>query len=108
MKRVPEPEELMDDPEQARAYAEEDFAEARELFLAQFARLVPGSFSGRALDLGCGSGRAAVWLAERGYRVTGVDHQPEALAMGRELARRRGVACRFMPGDLRRSEAVPA
>ena len=54
MKRIPEPEELMDDAAQARAYAEEDFAEARALFLAQFARLVPGDFAGHALDLGCG------------------------------------------------------
>jgi len=38
---------------------------------------------GRALDLACGAGRNAIWLAERGWRVTAVDFSDEALAMGR-------------------------
>ena len=39
---------------------------------------------GRALDLGCGAGRAAVWLAEHGWRVTGVDYSEVALQLARE------------------------
>lgn len=39
---------------------------------------------GRALDLGCGSGRAALWLAERGWQVTGVDYSEVALGLARE------------------------
>src|SRR5512132_4179511 len=31
---------------------------------------------GRALDLACGSGRNAVWLADHGWRVTAVDRSP--------------------------------
>ena len=42
-------------------------------------RLTPG----RALDLGCGAGRAAVWLAARGWRVTAVDFSEAALELGR-------------------------
>ena len=38
---------------------------------------------GRALDLGCGAGRAALWLADRGWRVTAVDFSEVALAIGR-------------------------
>ncbi len=38
---------------------------------------------GRALDLGCGTGRAALWLADRGWRVTAVDFSEVALAIGR-------------------------
>ncbi len=34
---------------------------------------------GRALDLACGEGRNALWLAERGWRVTGVDFSPVAI-----------------------------
>lgn len=39
---------------------------------------------GRALDLGCGAGRAAAWLADRGWRVTGVDYSEVALRLARE------------------------
>jgi SAM-dependent methyltransferase len=39
---------------------------------------------GRALDLGCGAGRAALWLAEHGWRVTGVDYSEVALQLARE------------------------
>jgi SAM-dependent methyltransferase len=42
-------------------------------------RLTPG----RALDLGCGAGRAAVWLAAHGWRVTAVDFSETALELGR-------------------------
>jgi SAM-dependent methyltransferase len=43
-----------------------------------------GSMSpGRALDLACGEGRNAVWLAERGWRVTAVDFSAVALNRGR-------------------------
>ena len=62
---------------------------------------LPPPALGPVLDLACGSGRALVWLAERGYRGTGVDWQPEALEMGQRLAASRGVDCRFQPGDLR-------
>ena len=64
--------------------------------------LLPPPAAGPVLDLACGSGRAVVWLAEKGYRVTGIDWQPEALDLGRRLAASRGVACRFLVGDLRR------
>ncbi|MBU8871032.1 MAG: methyltransferase domain-containing protein [Gemmatimonadales bacterium] len=76
-------------------------------WLARHVNLLPPPAAGPVLDLACGSGRAAVWLADRGYRVTGVDWQPEALEMGRRLAFSRGVTCSFLPGDLRRLDAVP-
>lgn len=41
-----------------------------------------------ALDLGCGSGREAVYLADRGWRVVAVDRLPDALARGRDLQHR--------------------
>jgi tellurite methyltransferase len=42
----------------------------------------------RALDLGCGSGREAVYLAAQGWQVVAVDRLPEALQRGRDLQRR--------------------
>ena len=47
------------------------------------ALLPPGA---RVLDLACGSGRHLRWLAERGFAVTGVDRDEQALPALRELA----------------------
>jgi len=77
------------------------------LWLARYADLLPPPAAGPVLDLACGSGRAVVWLAERGYRVTGIDWQKEALALGDRLAVNRQVSCRFLTGDLRDSKVVP-
>jgi SAM-dependent methyltransferase len=49
---------------------------------------------GRALDVGCGTGTNAIWLAQRGYTVLGVDIAP--LAIERARAKLQGnIACRF-------------
>ena len=77
-------------------------------FLAAHADLLPPPALGPVLDLACGSGRAAVWLAARGYRVTAVDWQPEALAFGRLLAADLGVEVAWVAADLRRPAAVPS
>jgi chemotaxis protein methyltransferase CheR len=50
---------------------------------------------GRALDLGCGEGGDAVWLAEQGWQVTAVDIATNALARVTALAAERGVAERI-------------
>ena len=47
---------------------------------------VDGLPPGRALDLACGDGRNAAWLAEHGWRVTAVDFSAEALRRAHELA----------------------
>jgi 2-polyprenyl-3-methyl-5-hydroxy-6-metoxy-1,4-benzoquinol methylase len=46
---------------------------------------------GTALDLGCGEGGDAVWLAEQGWQVTGVDISPTAVKRGTEAAKERGI-----------------
>ena len=58
--------------------------------------------TGHALDLACGSGSAAVWLAERGLTVWGVDVSAVAIEQARELAHRHDVSdrCRFSVADL--------
>jgi SAM-dependent methyltransferase len=53
-----------------------------------------------AVDLGCGSGRDAVYLALRGFRVTAIDILPDAVAQGRLLAMRHGVGVAFICADL--------
>lgn len=77
-------------------------------FLTSHVALLPGPDLGPAVDLGAGCGRAAVWLAGRGYCVTAVDRLPEALAFGRRLAALHGVVCDFLQGDLRDPQQVPA
>jgi trans-aconitate methyltransferase len=47
---------------------------------------------GKALDLGCGSGQNAVWLAQRGWVVTAVDSSPDAIEETRAAAARAGVS----------------
>ncbi len=56
---------------------------------------------GRALDLGCGEGRNAIWLAERGWHVTGVDFSEIGLGKARHLAAERGVEVTWVRADLR-------
>jgi 2-polyprenyl-3-methyl-5-hydroxy-6-metoxy-1,4-benzoquinol methylase len=55
---------------------------------------------GRALDVACGRGTVAVWLAARGFAVDAVDVSPVALDAGRELAARKGVTVRWWCHDL--------
>jgi SAM-dependent methyltransferase len=55
---------------------------------------------GRALDVGCGTGTQAVYLAERGWQVTAVDAVERALARARRRAEQRGVDVRWVAGDV--------
>jgi SAM-dependent methyltransferase len=54
---------------------------------------------GRALDLACGAGRNAVWLARRGWRVTGVDFSDVALQAARGLAASARVDVEWIEAD---------
>jgi SAM-dependent methyltransferase len=71
-------------------------AEPNRLFAAEVGGLAPG----RALDVACGEGRNAVWLAERGWRVTAVDFSDVALAKAAQLASSRGVEVDWVLGDV--------
>ena len=61
---------------------------------------VDGLAPGRALDLACGAGRNAVWLAEQGWQVTGVDFSDVAIDNARRVAGDRGVAVEWLVADL--------
>lgn len=73
----------------------------------RFAAEVGGLRPGRALDLACGEGRNAVWLAERGWRVTGVDFSEVALAKAAELASSRGAEVEWVVADVLEHEPEP-
>jgi SAM-dependent methyltransferase len=55
---------------------------------------------GRAIDLGTGEGRNAIWLAERGFTVTAVDFSRVGLARAAGLAAGRGVTVDWVHADL--------
>ncbi|MFZ0183130.1 MAG: class I SAM-dependent methyltransferase [Methanoregula sp.] len=54
----------------------------------------------RAVDLGCGTGNYAIYLAGLGFDVTGVDSSPAAIRIAQEHAKKRGARCRFVVADL--------
>ncbi|HZP95411.1 MAG TPA: class I SAM-dependent methyltransferase [Candidatus Limnocylindria bacterium] len=63
-----------------------------------------GVAPGRALDLGCGTGTNAVYLARHGWDAVGIDFAPRAIALAKRRARDAGVAdrTRFLVGDAAR------
>src|SRR5215472_2918927 len=71
---------------------------AEVAFLVQTLALPPGA---ALLDLACGQGRHAIALAQRGYRVTGLDLSASHLALARQAAAAEGVAVTWVEADMR-------
>jgi len=61
---------------------------------------VDGLVPGRALDLACGEGRNAVWLATQGWTATGVDFSGVGLNKAATLAESNHVAVEWIPADV--------
>jgi len=70
------------------------------LVLSAAAKLVPG----KALDLACGAGRNALWLAERGWEVTAVDGAHAAIEILRTRAMERSLKITAVVSDLQKGE----
>ncbi len=60
----------------------------------------------RAIELGCGTGSNAVWLARQGLAVTAVDVSPSAIERARRRAAEASVSVRFLAGDLRDADRL--
>jgi SAM-dependent methyltransferase len=71
--------------------------------VAEVADLTPG----RALDVGCGEGADAIWLARRGWKVTAIDISDVAVGRAREAAELAGVSVEWVRGDALHT-ALPA
>lgn len=60
----------------------------------------------RALELGCGTGTNAVWLAQQGFEVTALDFSSRALQLARERGLASGVQVRWLEADVLRPPAL--
>jgi cyclopropane fatty-acyl-phospholipid synthase-like methyltransferase len=54
----------------------------------------------KAVDLGCGAGNQSIWLAKKGFKVTGIDISATAIKIAKNQAEAAGVDCRFLVRDL--------
>ncbi len=97
----------MDSSEWDSRYAERELlwtAEPNQFVAAE----VAGEDPGAALDVACGEGRNAVWLAEQGWRVTAVDFSAVALDKARALAAGRNVTVDWVLADVVEYRPRPA
>lgn len=88
----------MDATEWDQRYADRPLvwsAGPNQFLTEEVADLAPG----RALDLACGEGRNALWLAEQGWQVTGTDFSPVAIDKARQRAERQGLEVAFHVAD---------
>ena len=80
----------VDQPDWEAAYAGDApvwSGRPNQALVDEIAHLAPG----RALDVGCGEGADAIWLADRGWRVTAIDVATTALERARSAAESAGV-----------------
>jgi SAM-dependent methyltransferase len=77
--------------EMRRRYDERDLPWDQALPPPEIIAFAEGAAPGRALDLGCGTGRASIYLAQRGWICDGVDFIPAAVDLARERAIAAGV-----------------
>ena len=83
----------------------EPFPDAPAQWLVEHRELLAGG--GRALDVACGDGRNALYLARRGYEVDAIDASDVAIAALRDAAEQRGLPIDARVVDLER-EPLPA
>ena len=76
--------------------------------LVALAPAPPTDHRGLALDLGCGEGADALWLAAQGWRVVGIDWAEVALDRARRAAAQAGADASFVRGDITDSAALAA
>lgn len=102
---------MQTEPNEARQFWEQRYADADRVWSgrvnARLAEVAAPLSPGRALDLGCGEGADAIWLAEHGWQVLAVDVAETALGRAATEARARNMLERieFQRHDL--SESFP-
>ena len=96
MERIPEPE-LMDEQEQAEAYAAADWSESHGKIPGYFRERFPQFAAGRVIDLGCGPADVTVRFVKSfpGVTALGVDGSEAMLGFGRRRVGEAGLASRI-------------
>src|SRR5215475_1349921 len=96
MERIPEPE-LMDEQEQAAAYAGADWSESHGKIPGYFRERFPQFTGGRVIELGCGPADVTVRFvtAFPGVTALGVDGSEAMLEFGRTKVRETGLGSRI-------------
>ena len=89
--------ELMDDPDQAQAYARADFAEENQGFVDCFRKYFPEFTEGHILDLGCGPGDIPVRFARAlpSCRITAIDASEPMIGLAGAAVKQAGLADRI-------------
>ena len=54
----------------------------------------------KTIDFGCGTGNYAIYLASRGFNVTGIDISSTAIEIAKENAKKKGITCNFLVADV--------
>lgn len=102
----------MSSPESASAFWDRRYQAASWLWTSEpnplVAEFATGLPPGRAVDLGAGEGRNAVWLAKRGWRVTALDVSGVALARAAGRAAEAGVELDCIQADWREYRSDPS
>ncbi|WP_157753521.1 methyltransferase domain-containing protein [Thiomicrorhabdus chilensis] len=65
------------------------------------------SHAGTAIDLGCGGGRDAVFLAKQGWKVTAIDQESRVIKRAKQLASRAGASVKWKCCDLKKAGCLP-
>ncbi len=95
-----------------RAEWDERYAEQAQLWSGQpnsaLVAQLDGITPGRALDVGCGEGADAIWLASNGWDVTAIEVSGVALKRAAGHARDAGVAVRWIHAELAQAPLEPA
>lgn len=96
MDRVLEPE-LMDDPEQAQAYAAADFSQENQGFVDRFREYFPEFSEGHVIDLGCGPGDIPIRFARAlpTCRITGIDASAPMVQLAEQAVQQAGLSDRI-------------
>ncbi len=96
MNRILEPE-LMNDPEQALIYAQEDFEQENQGFVERFREYFHDFSEGHVFDLGCGPGDIPIRFARLfpSCRITGVDASAPMVRLAEDAVQQAGLSGRI-------------